>query len=146
MIRFALSLAAFVALLPASQSQPPAMWSTINRACGKLVLNNSLSTYSSDNLKGVGKAMVRLYARRDDLRCCSDLSPVAEARTSRSGIFEFKGVAPGKYWLAANDGKTEYVLSLTFELVRGYQVECSDQLFVIQRSGKFELMRTIVLD
>ena len=97
--------------------------------------------------KSIKEAEVRLYQREGDAPCCGTNPPHAKAVTNRVGIFEFKNIAPGKYWLVIVTEAKQYSRAVTYtpDAKNKEPIVCSDLLYDLS-GGELQLGRMIHVD
>jgi hypothetical protein len=135
-----------------SQTVDPEKWNTVERMCGiverveEIPIKGTPSLFT-EKRQPIKKADVRVYRRENDAPCCGSSMPLAETLTNRSGVFMFKGSAPGSYWVVVVvDGK-EYSHPIKYAPSAKDKVEvsCFDFLYEI-RKGELQLGRMITVD
>jgi hypothetical protein len=145
----------FLAVLPAGasgQAVDAEKWNTVERMCGKAEWVEKIPSKHDPNSyeekrKSIKKAEVRLYQREGDAPCCGTNPPVAQSVTNREGIFEFKNIMPGKYWLVIVTGVKQYSHAVTYtpDAKNKEPIVCSDLLYDLS-GGELQLGRMIHVD
>jgi hypothetical protein len=121
---------------------------TLDRLCGKVVHSEPMPIKGkfyrgSMQQTSLSNIELRLYPRREDGICCEDLSPVAKTMSGEGGQFEFKKIAAGAYWLAAQFNGHGYKMPIRYQPDKIATDRCTDLMYEISDSGSFELGRII---
>jgi len=127
-------------------------WNTVERMCGKVEWVEKMPSKHDSNSyeekrKSIKEAEVRLYQREGDAPCCGTNPSHAKAVTNRVGIFEFKNIAPGKYWLVIVTEAKQYSHAVTYtpDAKNKEPIVCSDLLYDLS-GGELQLGRMIHVD
>jgi hypothetical protein len=94
-------------------------------------------------LQGVSLFM---YERRENQTCCENLTPIDTAITGKKGLFNFKDVRPGTYWLKANWNGKEYKVAVVEESEKNSTAICSEQGVKIDNAGNADWWITVTVD
>ena len=149
------ALLIFLAVLPfgaSGQVVDAEKWNTVERMCGKAEWVEKIPSKHDPNSyeekrKSVKKAEVRLYQREGDVPCCGTNPPIAQSVTNREGIFKFKNIVSGKYWLVIVTGVKQYSHAVTYtpDAKNKEPIVCSDLLYDLS-GDELQLGRTIHVD
>ena len=124
-------------------------WELVARICGKLEHIDRIpdkripGKYSEKHLP-VKDAKLLVYEGFSNSPCCKTVPVFAEARSSKSGTFEFKGLPTGNYFLVANVDTKEYRMAIRVQKTNDRQPVCSQTSFIIEESGEFVLRFGVV--
>ena len=153
MITFSLTVFLAAALLSGTQQQAKDMHTVfeVSRICGRLVHEELIPIKGSPNsfeskMKSLRKVTVRLYQSQGNTSCCEGLPLVAQERTGWGGSFKFKRMTPGPYWVATRVNGRDYKMQVRFAPRKTDDTLCSNQLFVVDDSGKFQMAITITVE
>jgi len=68
---------------------------------------------------------------------------IAETTSNRSGVFDFKNLSDGKYWLVTTFENKEYKVPVRVQHSKIKQKLCSELIYSIEDSGEFTLRRVV---
>ena len=77
----------------------------VGRICGRveyvqrIPVRNTTNTFN-EKRKALRGVALHLYNWQEGTPCCGDLAPVDSTISGKSGRFDFKQEAPGRYWLS----------------------------------------------
>jgi len=122
--------------------------SLVDRLCGKLVHSEPLpikGKYYRGSMQqsSLSNIELRLYVRGEEGICCQDLKPVAKVTSADGGEFEFKKIASGDYWLAAQYNGHNYKMPIRYQADKIPSDRCENLMYEISDSGSFELGRIV---
>jgi len=117
---------------------------TFDRLCGKLVRSEPLALKGRFNTTSVqqtalSKTELQLYKRQQDAICCENMRPIAKTLSAVGGLFEFKKIAAGSYWVVVHLDGRDYKMPVRYEAAASSSTHCADSNFEVESSGSFEL-------
>jgi hypothetical protein len=144
-----MSLLAVSELASAPQAPDQEKWNTVERTCGKLewvekILVKGKVAEFEEKSKPLKKIDVRLYRWENESSCCGTALPIAQALTNKSGVFNFKNVVRGSYWVVVEMSGKQYSHAIKYVPSKD-EVSCSDLLYNIS-NGELQLGRVITVD
>jgi hypothetical protein len=119
---------------------------TFDRLCGKLVRSEPLALKGRFNTTSVqqtalGKTELLLYKRQQDAICCENMHPIAKTVSADGGLFEFKKIAAGSYWVVVHLDGRDFKMPVRYQPAASSGTRCADSNFEVESSGSFELGR-----
>jgi hypothetical protein len=120
-----------------------------DRLCGKLVRTEPVALKGRFNSTSVrqaslGKTELQLYKRMQEAICCENMRPVASAVSAASGLFAFKKIQSGSYWVVVHLDGRDYKMPVWYQGAASLNTRCEDLHFEVETSGSFELGRVTV--
>ena len=80
---------------------------------------------------------LELYPWEEGIACCRNSHPFFKALTDKEGIFQFKDVDPGRYWLVVQYQKKLFRLAIAVDPNEPDSAACGYRLFEIDAKGHF---------
>ena len=119
---------------------------TFDRLCGKLVRSEPVALKGRFNTTSVqqtslSKTELQLYKRQQDKICCENVHPIASTVSATGGLFEFKKIETGSYWVVVHLDGHDYKMPVRYEAAVSPKTRCEDLSFEVEKSGSFELGR-----
>jgi hypothetical protein len=142
-------LCTFFGVLSLRAQEPPRP-SKIDRLCGFVQQEKQFPDKHHPNSSqyadtAVEKVSVKLYPRGGTEACCSQMSPIAETLTRKSGKFAFKKIPAGNYWLVALIENREYKMQIEYKPAKENQSDCEEHLYTLDKNGNFVLLAIITV-
>jgi hypothetical protein len=141
--------AAFVLLVLPQQARDIDRAPVFDRLCGKLVRTEPLALKGRFNTTSVqqtalNKTELQLYNREQEAICCENMHSIAKTVSAVGGLFEFKKIPAGPYWVVVHLDGRDYKMPVQYQRSAAPGTRCADLNFEIERSGSFELGRLTV--
>lgn len=119
---------------------------TFERLCGKLVRSEPMPLKGRFNTTSVqqtalGKTELQLYKREQDAICCENMHAIGKTVSASGGLFEFKKIADGPYWVVVHLDERDYKMPVRYKAISSSTMQCADFVFEVETSGSFELGR-----
>lgn len=117
---------------------------TFDRLCGKLVRSEPMPLKGRFNTTSVqqtalSKTELQLYKREQDAICCENMHPIAKTVSAPGGLFEFKKIPDGPYWVVVHLDGHDYKMPVQYKAISPSTMRCADFVFEVETSGAFEL-------
>lgn len=128
---------ALAAVITTSAESSP-KFVTFDRLCGELSFVTPISGGGMDS-EPLNNVSLDLYPWEEGIICCRNSHPFFKTITGKEGAFEFKNVAPGRYWLVVRYQKRLFQLAVAFDPASrtAASAACWQQLFDIDAKGHF---------
>jgi hypothetical protein len=138
--------AAWVLLTLPQQTRDIDRAPVFDRLCGRLVRTEPLALKGRFNTTSVqqtalSKTELQLYNRAQDAICCDNMHSIAKTLSAVGGLFEFKKISAGPYWVVVHLDGHDYKMAVQYRGPASPATRCADLNFEIERSGSFELGR-----
>ena len=124
---------------------------TIGRLCGRLehverVPDRKHPETFSETRKALQGVPLVLYERHENESCCGDVTLIYTTMSGKRGLFSFKDVKPGLYWLEATWNERKYRVAVIQEPERKSLAICSEQGLEVNNAGNADWWITVTVD
>jgi hypothetical protein len=112
----------------------------LDRLCGELSFVTPVSGGGMDS-EPLNNVRLDLYPWEEGIVCCRNSHPFFKTVTGKEGAFEFKNVAPGRYWLVVRHQRKRFQLAIVFDpgSRTPASAACWQQIFDIDTKGHFTM-------
>ena len=137
-LRVTFSYVWLLAAVIATSAQSSPRFASFDRLCGELSFVTPVSGGGMDS-EPLNNVKLELYPWEEGIACCRNSHPFFNTVTRREGVFEFKNVAPGQYWLVLRHERKMFQLAIVFDPASRTPASaaCWQQEFHVDAKGHF---------